>query len=818
MGGVVIINNLYNLKKIISLILISCIFTQLIVTDVEATTYEKENIISINSIGISNNEIEYPSGSTEVFVDINSEIVIDELYLCYENPYLGRYQEVYMEYNKENNRFEGRIYPEYKVEEEESYNEYLLQSINIWSNGDFYVLKRDSCEFQGVDFTQLDYSIVKWIPKINSIILEKNELIQYRDSSTIQVDIEEVDKIKEVYIYYDSNDWNGYSYDKKLEYNTDTNLFEGNIDVNYISNYIFKGIKIITSYNTEVIIYRDELENKYSINTEYLDYKVKRWSIDIKDFNIDKNEVLYNIDDNIIKISMNIKEYTEISSVRVMYSNHNNITNYSNNFNGITDENIQSYLGGNDTNISYPGGLEFIDLYYNEETGLFEGSYKLCVNPNKNIANYIYGIEVCTKYGEYISIKRNDLINYEINANNLDINVKSFMPKSIEIDNKTVTYGQEANLKLDLSNYPKKIEEVEIKYNEYYGDESLRILYKLSGKEDNIYLVKFKVGSFTAEGIRELSSINIKNTDGTICEIIANPGPSGFKVDLSEGNFTVKSSFKYMIYPMNVYTSKNAGQADENIKITVENVKMNVDTMKIIYVNTQSQKEIVSLMNYDSKINKWTGDFNIDKDLDEGIWIIDRIILGEYIDGRYESQDINNIYLYPVEKYIKDFSKADIEVISSDIDLLAPEAPKIYTVVNNKTTTIEGIAEPNATIIIEKELKIFSGVKIEEVARTVSDKNGLFKVNIPMQNINTNLGIKAVDACGNTSEYTNIIVKNINKEDVNYDEVVDILDLALVARKYNTLDGESLWDTNLDINEDGIVDIFDIAMISKKMK
>ena len=37
----------------------------------------------------------------------------------------------------------------------------------------------------------------QWIPKINSIILEKNELIQYRDSSTIQVDIEEVDKIKE---------------------------------------------------------------------------------------------------------------------------------------------------------------------------------------------------------------------------------------------------------------------------------------------------------------------------------------------------------------------------------------------------------------------------------------------------------------------------------------------------------------------------------------------------------------------------------------------------------------------------------------------
>ena len=53
---------------------------------------------------------------------------------------------------------------------------------------------------------------------------------------------------------------------------------------------------------------------------------------------------------------------------------------------------------------------------------------------------------------------------------------------------------------------------------------------------------------------------------------------------------------------------------------------------------------------------------------------------------------------------------------------------------------------------------------------------------------------------------------------INYDDVIDILDLALVARKYNTLDGDNMWDTNLDVNEDGIVDIFDIIMISKKME
>lgn len=157
-----------------------------------------------------------------------------------------------------------------------------------------------------------------------------------------------------------------------------------------------------------------------------------------------------------------------------------------------------------------------------------------------------------------------------------------------------------------------------------------------------------------------------------------------------------------------------------------------------------------------------------------------------------------------------------IEKIVKDLD--APDAPTVTTVVNNKTTILEGISEPNSVVVIEKEVKVFGGLKIEEIASTVADSEGKFKVNIPMQSINTYLGIKAIDKVGNVSEYANIIVKNINREDVNYDDIIDILDLALVARKYNTVNGDNMWDTNLDVNEDGVVDIFDIVMISKKME
>lgn len=158
----------------------------------------------------------------------------------------------------------------------------------------------------------------------------------------------------------------------------------------------------------------------------------------------------------------------------------------------------------------------------------------------------------------------------------------------------------------------------------------------------------------------------------------------------------------------------------------------------------------------------------------------------------------------------------DIEKVVQDIH--EPEIPLVTTIVNNKTTVLEGVAEANSTVVIEKEVKVFGGIKIEEIARTVADSEGNFKVNIPMQSINTYLGVKAIDEVGNISEYANIIVKNVNREDVNYDDIIDILDLALVARKYNTVDGDNMWDTNLDVNEDGVVDIFDIVMISKKME
>lgn len=61
------------------------------------------------------------------------------------------------------------------------------------------------------------------------------------------------------------------------------------------------------------------------------------------------------------------------------------------------------------------------------------------------------------------------------------------------------------------------------------------------------------------------------------------------------------------------------------------------------------------------------------------------------------------------------------------------------------------------------------------------------------------------------------VSKNTNREDVNNDGLIDIVDIALVAEKYNLINSDKNWDANIDVNEDKIVDLFDITLISKKL-
>lgn len=54
-------------------------------------------------------------------------------------------------------------------------------------------------------------------------------------------------------------------------------------------------------------------------------------------------------------------------------------------------------------------------------------------------------------------------------------------------------------------------------------------------------------------------------------------------------------------------------------------------------------------------------------------------------------------------------------------------------------------------------------------------------------------------------------------EDINYDGIVDILDLSTIGLKYNVKSTDSIWRRRFDINKDGIIDLFDIIFLTKKL-
>ena len=68
--------------------------------------------------------------------------------------------------------------------------------------------------------------------------------------------------------------------------------------------------------------------------------------------------------------------------------------------------------------------------------------------------------------------------------------------------------------------------------------------------------------------------------------------------------------------------------------------------------------------------------------------------------------------------------------------------------------------------------------------------------------------------------FGNKITKEFNvfeKEDVNKDGKVDIIDLAKVANEYNRDNYDTNWNSDFDINKDNIIDLFDLVFISKRI-
>lgn len=114
---------------------------------------------------------------------------------------------------------------------------------------------------------------------------------------------------------------------------------------------------------------------------------------------------------------------------------------------------------------------------------------------------------------------------------------------------------------------------------------------------------------------------------------------------------------------------------------------------------------------------------------------------------------------------------------------------------------------------ISTEVKYFDGVSwVNEGLNVSNEKTN--NINFKIDNAKAYVGINSY----NTSSFF-VKSKSIGEEiieDINGDGNIDLLDLSLVALKYNLQNTDNGFDEKCDLNKDGIIDIFDLVYISKK--
>lgn len=524
------------------------------------------------------------------------------------------------------------------------------------------------------------------------------------------------------------------------------------------------------SYEQEI-----EIENKSVENDERISVKD---DIKINSFSAESNKFYPNLYRNDgISLNMHVMSKYYISYIAVTYgSKYHNYSNF----------NIYLY-NYSSTDQSFKG------------SGV-PSSYTLGENEVKEVIINVNGDEVSFSKEELQS-------NKNISLDSLIVDIKPYVPM-VTASKQEIKAGESIKLSTDLSTYPYEVSEVKLSYENVSTMTSV-VLEMTYNKTTKKFESLYEASNLSESGELILRTVEIVDKDGYY-QYIYN---DGYDINLSSGNFYVNNDVMKFIYPMKVSVNKDEINIKDSVKVSISGLNLLNGNVTAEYINIKNDERKYLNFVYNSKNRKWEADFKSSSELDFGLWAMNTLTL-------VEVKDTENVYLTVYNKelnnrrYTKDFSNADILV---DKAVGSKTLPKVSGSINNKTTTIEGTAEANDIVIIEKEVKVFAGLRIEEIARTVADIKGNFKVNIPMQAVKTSLGIKAVDKSGNESDYVNIIVKNINREDVNYDSLIDIVDIALVARQYNSINGNEDWDEDLDVNEDEVVDIFDITLVSKKL-
>jgi hypothetical protein len=166
-------------------------------------------------------------------------------------------------------------------------------------------------------------------------------------------------------------------------------------------------------------------------------------------------------------------------------------------------------------------------------------------------------------------------------------------------------------------------------------------------------------------------------------------------------------------------------------------------------------------------------------------------------------------------------AKPEVENIDVAITNISP----YRTILSNSTSTSINVTAENQGDTIETfDVTLYynsTQIGIQTVTLTSEKSRTLtFEWTTPIPLGNYTITAEASQIPGETETEDNTVTYSLIQisipGDINADRIVDIIDIAIVARAYETRPEGLKWDANADINEDGEINIIDIALVARE--
>ncbi|MCL0037063.1 carboxypeptidase regulatory-like domain-containing protein [Dehalococcoidia bacterium] len=149
--------------------------------------------------------------------------------------------------------------------------------------------------------------------------------------------------------------------------------------------------------------------------------------------------------------------------------------------------------------------------------------------------------------------------------------------------------------------------------------------------------------------------------------------------------------------------------------------------------------------------------------------------------------------------------------------------PEEYGAITGRVTGVHGVGVAGAVVVLPKSdpTAVFGAVATDAdgnyIITTLAPGAYEMKVRQPSDfHLGINLQparISGIEVVAGVTTVVNVTLKLPG--DANADGKVDASDMALVARAFNTKQGEVNFDPDADLNQDGIVDIFDLVKVGR---